>query len=322
MTNSTVSTSFASAADSRQQIARLVQLSENAWAYASDYDPNCGFIVGSESVLAIDTRATPAMARQFLEAIRSVTRLPVRHVFLTHYHAVRVLGAAAFGPEATLIASEGTHSWIRERGQADFESERGRFPRLFQGHEEIPGLTQPHITFRDRLTLWLGDLEVQLLHVGRGHSRGDSVAWIPSQQVLFAGDLVENQCAVYAGDGYIREWSATLARLEALGPSALLPGRGAPLKDAASAQAAIAATRGFLDALWAQVAKAHAEGLTRRQIYEAALATMRPVFGHWPVFQHVMPFDVCRAIEELEEAGEPSVWTDARDKALWTELNG
>jgi glyoxylase-like metal-dependent hydrolase (beta-lactamase superfamily II) len=318
----TTTTTFASAADSRQQTSRLVRLSDNAWAYASDYDPNCGFIVGTESVLAIDTRATPAMARQFIEAIRSVTPLPVRHVFLTHYHAVRVLGASAFGPEATLIASEGTHSWIRERGQADYDSERGRFPRLFQGHEEIPGLTRPHITFGDRLTLWLGDLEVQLLHVGRGHSRGDSVAWIPSQKVLFAGDLVENQCAVYAGDGYIREWSATLARLEALGANTLLPGRGAPLQDAAGAQAAVAATRAFLDALWAAVATAHAKGLTRRQTYEAALAAMRPQYGQWPVFQHVMPFDVCRAIEELEGGGEPSIWTDARDKELWMELNG
>ncbi|RYY92644.1 MAG: MBL fold metallo-hydrolase [Comamonadaceae bacterium] len=315
-------TSFASASVSRQQTARLVQLSANAWAYASDYDPNCGFIVGRDSVLAIDTRATPAMARQFIEAIRSVTPLPVRHVFLTHYHAVRVLGAAAFGPDVTVIASEGTHGWIRERGQADYESERGRFPRLFQGHEEIPGLTQPHMTFGDRLTLWLGDLEVQLLHVGRGHSRGDSVAWIPSQKVLFAGDLVENQCAVYAGDGYIQEWSSTLERLEALQPEALLPGRGAPLQDAAGARNAIAATRGFLDTLWSSVAEAHGRGLNRRQTYEAALAAMRPQYGQWPVFQHVMPFDVCRVIEELQGGGEPSIWTDARDQQLWQELNG
>ncbi len=315
------SVSFASAADSRQQTARLVQLSDNAWAYASDYDPNCGFIVGTDSVLAIDTRATPAMARDFLAAIRSVTPLPVRHVFLTHYHAVRVLGASAF-EGATVIASDGTQAWIRERGQADYDSERGRFPRLFQGHEEIPGLTRPHLTFGDRLTLWLGDLEVQLLHVGRGHSRGDSVAWIPSQQVLFAGDLVENQCAVYAGDGYIQEWSSTLAQLEALAPRALMPGRGAPLLDTASARTAIAATRGFLDDLWACVAEAHGRGCSRRQAYEAALAAMRPRYGQWPVFQHVMPFDVCRVLEELAGGGEPSIWTDARDRALWNELNG
>ncbi len=315
-------TSFASAADNREQTARLVRLSAHAWAFASDYDPNCGFIVGRDSVLVIDTRATPAMARQLMAAIRSVTPLPVRHLFLTHYHAVRVLGAAAFGPDVAIIASEGTRTWIEERGQADYENERGRFPRLFQGAEEIPGLTRPSVTFKDQVSVWLGDLEVQLLHIGRGHSRGDSVAWIPSEGVLFAGDLVENRCAVYAGDGYIREWSATLSKLETLAPRALLPGRGAPLQDTAGAQAAIDGTRGFLDALWHAAAEAHGRGLDRRRVYEATLAALKPAYGDWPVFQHVMPFDVCRVLEELQEGCEPSVWTDARDKALWAELNG
>jgi len=319
MTNKT---SFASAADDHEQTARLVRLSANAWAFASDYDPNCGFVVGPDSVLAIDTRATPRLARQLLEAIRSVTDKPVRHLFLTHYHAVRVLGASALGPDVSVIASDGTREWVEQRGQADYDSELGRFPRLFQGHEEIPGLTHPHVTFADQASVWLGNLEVQLRHLGRGHSRGDSVAWIPSQGVLFAGDLVENRCAVYAGDGYIREWSATLARLEALEPRALLPGRGAPLQDAAGARAAIAGTRAFLDDLWSAVAEHHAQGLNRRQVYEAVLARMKPRYGDWPVFQHVLPFDTCRALEELGGGCEPSIWDEARDKALWAELHG
>lgn len=315
-------TSFASAADDRDQTAKLIQLSEHCWAYASEYDPNCGFIVGQDSVLVIDTRATPLLARQMIDAIRSVTPLPIRFLFLTHYHAVRVLGAAAFGSQPSIIASEGTREWIEERGQQDYDSERGRFPRLFKGAEEIPGLTRPHITFGDQLSIWMGGFEVQLLHIGRGHSRGDSVAWIPDEGVLFSGDLVENRCAVYAGDGYIREWSSTLARLEKLQATALLPGRGAPLQSAAGVSAAIDGTRNFLDALWHHVSQFHAEGRIRREVYKATLAAMQPAFGDWPVFQHVIPFDVCRALEEIETGGEPSIWTDARDKALWAELNG
>jgi glyoxylase-like metal-dependent hydrolase (beta-lactamase superfamily II) len=315
-------TSFASANDEREQVARLVELAPGAFGFVSDYDPNCGFVVGDDSVLVIDTRATPTMARQLQDAIRSVTDKPVRRLFLTHYHAVRVLGAAAFGPEVTVIASEGTRQWIDQRGQADYDSELGRFPRLFKGHEEIPGLTRPHITFPDRLSVWLGSLEVQLIHIGRGHSRGDSIAWVPSLGVMYAGDLVENRCAVYAGDGYIREWSQTLSQLEAMQPQALVPGRGAPLLDAADAQGAIANTRGFLDALWLQVEQGRAAGLDRRGIYEKALAAMTPAYGPWPVFQHVMPFDVCRALEEQTGGDEPSIWTDERDKALWAELHG
>lgn len=314
--------SFASAADAREQTARLVELAPGAYGFVSDYDPNCGFLVGDDAVLAVDTRATPQLARELIAAIRSVTDKPIRYLFLTHYHAVRVLGAGAFGPGVTVLASEGTREWIAERGQADYDSELGRFPRLFQGHEEIPGLTQPHVSFRENLTVHLGGLDVELLHIGRGHSRGDSVAWVPSLGVLYAGDLVENRTAVYAGDGYIAEWSATLAKLEALPARAMVPGRGAPLTDAASVREAIEGTRGFLDALWRNVADGLARGLDRRQIYEATLAAMRPRYGEWPVFQHVMPFDVCRAIEEQTGGGAPSIWTDARDRALWAELNG
>jgi len=314
-------TSFASAADENEQTARLVELGPRVFGFVSDYDPNCGFVVGDDGVLVIDTRATPRLARQLIEAIRSVTDKPVRQIFLSHYHAVRVLGTAAFEPRPTIIASEGTRQWIEQRGQADYDSEFGRFPRLFKAHHEIPGLTRPDLSFKDELSVWMGSFEVRLMHVGRGHSQGDSVAWLPQQGVLFAGDLVENRCAVYAGDGYLQEWSRTLTQLEALRPRVLLPGRGAPLLDAAGALGAMAATRGFLEAVWANVEQGRAHGLSRRAIFEATRTAMEPLYGAWPVFQHVLPFDVCRAIEEQEGGGEPSIWTEARDRALWAELN-
>jgi glyoxylase-like metal-dependent hydrolase (beta-lactamase superfamily II) len=315
-------TTFASAADEDEQTARLVELAPNVYGFVSDYDPNCGFVVGDNGVLVIDTRATPRLARQLIEAIQSVTDKPVQQIFLSHYHAVRVLGTAAFKPRPTIIASEGTRQWIEQRGQADYDSEFGRFPRLFKDHHEIPGLTRPDLSFKDELSVWMGGFEVKLMHVGRGHSQGDSVAWLPDQGVLFAGDLVENRCAVYAGDGYLREWSQTLSRLEALQPRVLLPGRGAPLFDAAASADAITATRGFLESVWSQVQAGRSRSLSRRAIYEATRAAMEPTYGHWPVFQHVLPFDVCRAIEEQEGGGEPSIWTEERDRALWAELHG
>lgn len=313
---------FASAADDREQRARLVMLAPDVYGFVSDFDPNCGFVVGDEFVVAIDTRATPRLARELLAAIASVTDKPVRYVFLTHYHAVRVLGASAFGPQATVIASRGTLDWIDTRGEADYASELGRFPRLFQGHDEIPGLTRPHLTFDEGLSLWTGRHELRFLHLGRGHSQGDSVCWIPSAGVLFSGDLVENHCAVYAGDGYVADWMVTLDRLKALQPRVLLPGRGAALTSGAEALGAIDATRGFLQAVGESVRQGLARGATRRQIYEATLEAMTPHYGTWPVFQHVLPFDVCRAIEEQTGVEHPSLWTHERDQQLWQELHG
>ena len=78
----------------------------------------------------------------------------------------------------------------------------------------------------------MGKLEVKILQVGRGHSKGDTIVWLPSQKVLFAGDLVEYGATPYCGDAYYTHWAKTLDNLTALGAEKLVPGRGAALKSA------------------------------------------------------------------------------------------
>ncbi|MFS2055097.1 MBL fold metallo-hydrolase, partial [Variovorax sp. CT11-76] len=214
----TATVSFASASDTREQKPQLRELAPGAFGYISDFDPNCGFVVGDEQVVLIDTRPTPRMARDFLAAIRTVTDKPIRTIVLTHYHAVRVMGASAFDEVEQIVASAGTLDWIRTRGQADFDSEVGRFPRLFAGLEEIPGLTWPTLSFQNEMSLWLGPRpgtgrELRLMALGRGHSSGDTVAWLPDCGLLFSGDVVENHCGVYAGDAYIGDWAEPQAHL-------------------------------------------------------------------------------------------------------------
>ena len=314
--------SFASASDTREQQPQLRELAPNVYGYISDFDPNCGFIVGDEHVVLIDTRPTPRMARDFLAAIRSVTDKPIKFIVLTHYHAVRVMGASAFDQVQAIIASRGTLDWVRERGQADFDSEVGRFPRLFAGVEEIPGLTVPNMSFEREMSLWLGTRELRLMCLGRGHSGGDTVAWLPDCGVLFSGDVVENRCGVYAGDAYIQDWAGTLDAVAALKPRVLVPGRGAVLQDAAACAEAIALTQAFLSTLLASVREGIAAGDALRGCFERAEAAMKPRFGDWPVFQHVLPFDVSRAYDELRGIEHPVVWTAERDRELWQILRG
>lgn len=314
------SVSFASASDTREQRPRVVELAANVYGYISDFDPNAGFIVGDEHVIAIDTRPTPKMARRFLADIATVTDKPVKFIVLTHYHAVRVMGASAFPDVQAIFASRGTYDWIAERGQADFDSEVGRFPRLFDGVEEIPGPTVPHVTFDRTLSLWLGPREIRLMCLGRGHSSGDTVAWLPDCGVLFSGDVVENRCGVYAGDAYIRDWAGTLAAVRALRPRVLVPGRGAELHGEAACAEAIDLTKDFLSTMIDGVAEARAAGCDLRGCFERVDATMKPRFGDWPVFQHVLPFDVSRAWDELSGIEHPRVWTAERDRELWATL--
>src|SRR3954453_14802823 len=160
------SKSFASQSDLEEKQVSFTQLSEHAWAYTAEGDPNTGIIIGDDAVLVADTQATPAMAQDVIRRIREVTDKPIRYVVLTHYHAVRVLGASAYKPEQ-IIASQATRDLIVERGEAGKASQIGPFPRLFSNVESVPpGMPWPTITFSGKMTLWLGKLEVQLLQLG------------------------------------------------------------------------------------------------------------------------------------------------------------
>jgi len=314
--------SFASRADVADKQVSFDRLSEHAWAYTAEGDPNTGIVIGDESVLVVDTQATPAMAADVIRRIREVTDKPIRHVVLSHYHAVRVLGASAYGAR-DIVASEDTRDLIVERGEADKDSEIGRFPRLFRdAHSLPPGLTWPTITFRGAMTLWLGTLEVRLLQLGRGHTKGDTVVWLPAERVLFSGDLVEFGATPYCGDAYFTDWPATLERLAALGPEALVPGRGAAVRNPADVQAALAGTRSFVTALYEQVRAAAAAGGDLKAAYREACVALRPKYGHWVIFDHCMPFDVSRAFDEAGGYVDPRIWTADRDRQMWEALEG
>src|SRR3954451_396814 len=113
---------FASQADLEEKKVTFSRLSEHAWAYTAEGDPNTGIIVGDNAVLVADTQATPVMAEDVIRRIRDVTDKPIKYVVLTHYHAVRVLGASAYGAQE-VIASQDTYDLIVERGEADMKSE-------------------------------------------------------------------------------------------------------------------------------------------------------------------------------------------------------
>jgi glyoxylase-like metal-dependent hydrolase (beta-lactamase superfamily II) len=311
---------FASQADLADKQVSFTQISEHAWAYTAEGDPNTGVVIGDDAVLVADTQATPAMAADVIRRIRSVTDKPIRWVVLTHYHAVRVLGASAYGA-GNIVASEDTRDLIVERGEADKASEIGRFPRLFRNVESVPaGMTWPTVTFRGQMTLWLGGLEVQLLQLGRGHTKGDTVVWLPGERAMLAGDLVEFDATPYAGDAYFSDWPQTLARLAALDPLALVPGRGAALIGRERVQAGLEGTRAFVADLYASVQAGVAAGHDLKSVYRQACDTLRPKYGHWVIFDHCMPFDVTRAYDEATQYRDPRVWTAERDRDMWASL--
>ncbi|HEX7687295.1 MAG TPA: MBL fold metallo-hydrolase [Burkholderiaceae bacterium] len=313
---------FASQADLEEKKVTFSQLSEHAYAYTAEGDPNTGIIVGDDAVLVADTQATPAMAADVIRRIREVTDKPIKYVVLTHYHAVRVLGASAYAPQE-IIASRDTYDLIVERGEADKASEIGRFPRLFRNVETVPaGLTWPTITFEQKMTLWLGKLEVQILQLGRGHTKGDTVVWLPQDRVLLSGDLVEFDATPYAGDAYFQDWPATLANIAALKPRALVPGRGAALMGEEQVARGLAMTRDFVSDLYASVKAGAAAGRELKAVYRETYDRLKPKYGGWVIFDHCMPFDVTRAYDEATQYPDPRIWTAERDRQMWEALEG
>ncbi|WP_042876830.1 MBL fold metallo-hydrolase [Cupriavidus necator] len=313
---------FASQADLEVKKVTFTQLSENAYAYTAEGDPNSGVIIGDDSVLIVDTTATPAMAQDLIARIRSITDKPIKHVVLSHYHAVRVLGASAYFEEGAqhVIASRGTYELIQERGEADMKSEIERFPRLFAGLETVPGLTWPTLVFERELTLFLGKLEVKILHLGQGHTKGDTVVWIPSQKVLFSGDLVEFDAACYCGDAQLEEWPTTLEALRGLGAEKLVPGRGPALTTPEAVQQGLNYTKDFVTTLLESGKAAVAKKLDLKGAMALTREAMDPKFGQVFIYEHCLPFDVTRAYDEASGIKHPRIWTAQRDKEMWDAL--
>ena len=314
-----MSNKFASVADLEEKQVSFVRLSEHCWAFTAEGDPNTGVIIGDDSVMIIDATATPVAAQEVVRKVREITDKPIKYVTLTHYHAVRVLGASGYREHGLeqIIASQGTYELIVERGQQDMDSEISRFPRLFQSVESIPGLTWPTIVFKEEMTLMMGDLEVRIMHPGRGHTKGDTVVWVESEGVLFSGDLVEYEAACYTGDAYLSNWPETLDAIAALKPSKVVPGRGPALETAEQIADGFDYTRRFVTALFDSARQAVEQGLDLKGAMALAREAMDPDFGHVFIYEHCLPFDVTRANDEARGIVDPRIWTAERDQEMW-----
>lgn len=327
-----MSKAFASHADTEDKKITFEQLSAHCWAYTAEGDPNSGVIIGDEFILVSDATATPAMAQDLIARIRTISDKPIKYVLLTHYHAVRVLGATAFVAEGAteVIASRGTYELIVERGAQDMQSEMERFPRLFRNAESVPGLTWPTMVIGGgdatkgevpgKLNINLGGVKVDIWSPGYGHTRGDTIAWVESEEILFSGDLVEYEAGVYTGDAQLEEWPATLEALRALNAEAIVPGRGEAMKGNANVNKALDYTQRWVTTLF----QAGKEAVAAKMDLKAAMAhtrkSMDPVFGQVFIYEHCLPFDVSRAYDEASGIKNPRIWTAARDKEMWAAL--
>ena len=313
--------SFASQGDMEEKTISFTEIGDGLYAFTAEGDPNSGVIIGDDSVMIIEAQATPRLAQKVIDCVRTVTDKPITHLALTHYHAVRVLGASAFGAP-NIIMSDVARSMVVERGQEDWDSEFGRFPRLFEGHESIPGLTWPSTVFSQSMSVYLGNRRVDLMHLGRAHTAGDIVIHVPDQNVMFTGDIVEYHSACYCGDGHFNDWGDTLDAIRYFDVDAIAPGRGDALIGKEMVNKAIENTRDFVSSTYQPVERIAARGGSLKEAWDAVRAECDPKFSDYAIYEHCLPFNVARAYDEARGIDTPRIWTAERDQQMWDDLQG
>ncbi|MBQ77554.1 MAG: MBL fold metallo-hydrolase [Cellvibrionales bacterium] len=316
-----MSKAFASAGDLDEKQISFTEVGEGLYAFTAEGDPNSGVIIGDDSVMIVEAQATPRLAQKVIDCVRSVTDKPINHLVLTHYHAVRVLGASAYGA-GQIIMSEKARAMVAERGKEDWDSEFQRFPRLFKGHESIPGLTWPTTTFNGRMSVYLGKRRVDIMQMGRAHTAGDAVIYVPDQNVMFTGDIVEYRSACYCGDGHFHDWPNTLENIRRWDVDAIAPGRGDALVGKEMVNAALDATRDFVLSTYRPAARVALRGGSLKEAWDAVRAECDPKFGDYAIYEHCLPFNVVRAYDEALDIDTPRIWTAQRDLDMWAALQG
>ena len=311
---------YASVADRAEKAVSFREIARGCYAFTAEGDPNSGVIVGDDCVLVIDAQPGPAMAGKVVEHIRKITDKPIRHVVLTHYHASHTLGVESFGAPS-IIASDLSRRIFAERGKQNREAERERFPRLFASTPHNAAVS-PTLTFSSSVSLFLGSREVRIMHLGRGHTMGDIVVWVPDCRAMFTGDLVANRCASYCGDAHIGDWPRTLDRLKAFHPEVLVPGRGAVAISRERCAEVLEQTKSFIEVLRDAVN----ESVEHRRSLKDAFLNVRHAmdnrFGSYALYEHFLPFSVARAYDEAQGVDHPRIWTAKAEHDLWRALVG
>jgi cyclase len=260
-------------------------------------------IVNDRDVMLVDAGITPAAARALLEDLRTITDKPVRWVVNTHFHYDHTAGNSVFGPDVEIIAHEYVRHAIQDLDvlhREPFKTTQSNLPNqieslqkqvsdekdpdkraalekqlapmqaeLEQFKEITP--TPPTLTYSAKMTLYRGQREIQLLFLGRGHTQGDTVVYLPKERIVCTGDLMESRLA-YMGDGMFDEWITTLEALKKLDFDTVLPGHGVPFHD----KSLITAYQSYLKDLMTQVARLREQGATPE---EAAQKVTSPHTG-------------------------------------------
>ena len=261
----------AQAAADRNPTGTLRQIIPGHYVYSSTTF-NSGVIVTSEGVVVLDALNSEAIARAQREAIASTIRQPVRILVSSTFHNQYSRGNVAYA-DVLKIGHENYRTDLLElmkRENVSAEEQRARLPNQ---------------TFRDRMTLHLGGKEIQILYVGRAHTRGDSIVFVPQDRIVYLSELYFADQFLFINDGYGLDWLRALGEVEALDADIFVPGHGPIPSDPRETRQGLRGFRQMLTDVRDTVQNEIARGATEDQ----AVATIR-----WPQYEKLQGYNAQR----------------------------
>jgi cyclase len=250
-------------------------------------------VVNADDVLVVDSHATPAAARVLVEEIRTLTPKPVRYVVDTHYHWDHAHGNQIFGPDVQLIGHEyvrqmlltntlesrsyrsfidpvpGQIETLRKQAAAETDPARrqaleGRLAVQLAYSDALKEVkpTPPNVTYQTQMTLIRGDREIRLLFLGRGHTGGDTVVYLPKEGIVATGDLIVGSLPfMYMGDAFVNEWPETMENVLQIDFTTIVPGHGDPFTD----KQRVRNYQAYLRDLWTQAGELKKQGVAAEE---------------------------------------------------------
>ena len=252
---------------------RLRQLIPGHYVYNSGRF-NSGVIVTGEGVVVLDALDSEAAARQEREAIANGIKQPVRFLVSSTFHDNYTRGNIAY-QDAIRIGHENYRTdllQLFQRGNVSVEEQKARLP---------------HQTYRDRMTLYLGGKELQILYLGKAHTRGDSIVFVPQDRIAYLSELYFSGQYVWMNDAYGLQWLQALDKIEALGADILVPGHGPIPEDPKETRQGIRRFRQILVDLRDAVQKEIARGATEDQAVAAI---------HFPQYEKMFGYEQQREV--------------------------
>lgn len=282
----TLTTASSSVAEEK---ARLERITPRVYAFiGTEGDANSGFVVTDEGVVIIDSQMNPQLAEAVLTEIRKITDKPLLYLINTHYHGDHTFANHVYPVTKGIIAHENTQKALKDGGEALLK----RFVALL-GEEKARGIkvTLPTLTFKETMPLELKGMRMELLYLGRGHTEGDIVVYLPEEKVLFSGDLVYAGRLPWVGDGNTRDWIVTLGRIKSLDVRTVVPGHGK-----GGARESIATFEGYLTSLRAEVMRLFLRGLSLEEIKSTV---QLPAYQEWLKYREWLPLNAEKVYREL-----------------------